>query len=86
MIFSRKATIEDFHTENINWDSILHPEVKQMIRQGNKLKAANYYRNYYGCGIEEAKRVINSYIGFREAWDDFSNNKDVFVQYVKKYI
>ncbi|WP_211750096.1 hypothetical protein [Paenibacillus sp. Marseille-Q4541] len=86
MIFSRKATIEDFHKENINWDSILRPELKQMIHQGNKLQAANYYRKYNGCGIQEAKRVINSYMNFQKAWDDFGDTKDVFVQYDKKYI
>ena len=84
MIFSRKATIEDFNSENERWEEILHKDVRDAIHKNRNIRqypGLIEYRKRTYCGIEEAKRVITKYMSFIEAWEDFSNGKDVYVQY-----
>lgn len=84
MIFSRKATIEDFNCENERWEEILHKDVREAIHKNRNIRqypGLMEYRKRVYCGVEDAKRVITSYVSFLNAWEDYANDKDVFVQY-----
>lgn len=81
MIFSRKADSDDFIKESERWDEILHPDVRELIRNGHRPKAVHLHRHHSGVGIFTAKQVIEDYMCFREAWKDFCNNQEVYVQY-----
>lgn len=87
MKFSRKATAEDFIRENSEWERLLPSEVVSEVATrndgANRFKGVGIaaYRRHTYCGIEQAKQVIAEYISFLSALEDFSNGKDVFVQY-----
>lgn len=84
LIFSRKATIEDFNKENKRWEEILPKDVRDAVHNNRNIKhypGLNEYRKRKYCGIEEAKRVVTSYMSFIEAWEDFARGEDVYVQY-----
>ncbi|KAA9007299.1 hypothetical protein F4V43_02090 [Paenibacillus spiritus] len=81
MIFSRKATHDDFLIEDEKWAKLLHPEVRSEFSYGSKSKAVFIYNQYNGCGIQRAKETIDQYEKFIAAWDDLNDNKEVFIQY-----
>lgn len=84
MIFSRKATMEDFNSENERWEKILHKDVRDAVHKNRNIRqypGLMEYRKRTYCGVEEGKEVIANYISFLDAWEDWANDKDVFVQY-----
>lgn len=42
----------------IDWDVIRHPEIQQELEANRKINAIKRYRELTGCGLQEAKEVI----------------------------
>ncbi|OPH61844.1 hypothetical protein BC351_00970 [Paenibacillus ferrarius] len=80
MKFSRKATSDDFEKETQKWVLQLSLETREALRNGDH---GTRYRikKEFQCSIQEAAVIQKDYLAYWSALKDFSEGKEVFVEY-----